>query len=117
MSVATYPIVYIESGTARLYGELVQHMAARQTCWVRPLSLRLSAEPAATFLDLRHGPDIICADRVVHPVLDTEWLEVLATQSTAKTTCDYPKANQHLRTFLAQLLAHDCASKPGTADA
>jgi len=104
MSVAAYQIVCIESGAARLYGELVQHMADRHTCWVRPLSLHLSAEPEAV-LDVRNGPDIICADHVIHPVLDTEWLDVLTTLSTAKAACDYPNANQHLRTFLTQLLA------------
>jgi len=66
MSVAAYQIVYIESGETRLYGELVQHMEDRQTCSVRPLSLRLVATPAPEYLDVRNGPDIICADHVVH---------------------------------------------------
>jgi len=104
MSVAAYQIVYIESGEARLYGELVQHMKDRQTCWVRPISLRLTAEPTPSFLDVRNGPDIICADHVVHPVLDTEWLDVLTTLSTTKAECDYPEVNQHLRAFLEHLL-------------
>lgn len=110
MSVAAYQIVYIESGATRLYGELVQHMADRQTCWVRPLSLRLTEAADTAFLDVRNGPDIICADHVVHPVLDTEWLDVLTTLSTVKTECDYPQVNQHLRTFLAQLLDQPSAT-------
>jgi hypothetical protein len=104
MSVAAYQIIYVESGAARLYGELVQHMADRQTGWVRPISLLLTAAPEALLLDVRNGPDIIVAEHVIHPVLDTEWLEVLMTLSATKVACDYPEANQHLRTFLEQLL-------------
>ena len=107
MNASAYPIVYIDCGEVRLYGELVQHMEARRTCWLRPLSLRQAA-PAAVdacqFLDVSNGPDIICADHIIQPVLDTDWLAVLAHLSTTKTDCDYPQANQYLREFLACLL-------------
>lgn len=106
MSVAAYPIVYIDCGETRLYGELVQHMEARHTCWLRPISLRRVAATAEPFhfLDVSNGPDIICADHVIHPVLDTDWLAVMAILSTAKTNCDFPKANQYLREFLQCLV-------------
>ena len=84
MSVAAYPIVYIDCGQARLYGELIQHMEERQTCWLRPLSLRQVSSEVDTFafLDVSNGPDIICAEHVIQPVLDTDWLTVLSTLST-----------------------------------
>ncbi len=106
MSIAAYQIVYIDCGKSRLYGELVQHMAERQTCWLRPISLRQpsSVTDAMEFLDVSNGPDIICADHVIQPVLDTDWLTVLATLSTTKADCDYPSANQHLRQFVTCLL-------------
>lgn len=106
MKVVAYPIVYIDCGQVRLYGELVQHMEERQTCWLRPLSLRQISPTVDSFqfVDLSNGPDIICADDLIQPVLDTDWLTVLATLSTVKTDCDYPSANQYLREFLACLL-------------
>ncbi|MEM6835759.1 MAG: hypothetical protein AAF609_02805 [Cyanobacteria bacterium P01_C01_bin.120] len=106
MSIAVYQVVYLESEDARLYGELVQHVEERHICWVRPISLQLATSTAVPveFLDVRNGPDVICADHVIQPVLDTDWLAILATMSTNKTECDYPKANQHLREFLAHLL-------------
>jgi hypothetical protein len=106
MSIAAYQIVYVDCGQSRLYGELVQHMVERQTCWLRPISLRQTLTTTETFefLDVSSGPDIICADHVIQPVLDTDWLTVLSTLSAAKANCDYPSANQHLRQFLTCLL-------------
>jgi hypothetical protein len=79
MSIAAYQIVYVDCGQSRLYGELVQHMVERQTCWLRPISLRQTLPTTETFefLDVSSGPDIICADHVIQPVLDTDWLTVL----------------------------------------
>lgn len=111
MSVAVYQIVCLQSKGACLYGELIQHVKDRQICWVRPISLHLTTETniadtsdRVEILDVRNGPDIICADHVIHPVLDTDWLEILTTLSVDKSECDYPKANQHLRKFLRDLL-------------
>ncbi|WP_130199436.1 hypothetical protein [Leptolyngbya iicbica] len=107
MSIAAYQIVYVDCGQSRLYGELVQHMAERQTCWLRPISLRQTSPTTETaeFLDVSNGPDIICADHVIQPVLDTDWLTVLATLSATKGDCDYRSANQHLRQFVTCLLS------------
>ncbi|MEM6520677.1 MAG: hypothetical protein AAF892_01825 [Cyanobacteria bacterium P01_D01_bin.71] len=109
MSIAVYQIIYLECKEARLYGELVQRVEDRHICWVRPISLQFALDTtnSVKFLDVRNGPDIICADCAIHPMLDTDWLAVLATMSTDKVECDYPKANQHLQEFLKRLLTSE----------
>lgn len=105
MSVAAYQIVFIEKGEARLYGELVQRVKSRHTCWLRPLSLRLAEQETGQvrLLDLGNGPDIICADDQIQPVLDTDWITLQADLTINKQKCDYTEAQQHLRQFLEQL--------------
>ena len=105
MGVAAYQVVYIQCGTNRLYGELVQHIAERHNCWLRPLALLSSqtVDGQPEFLDLRDGPDIICSDELTCPVMDMDWLAILDQLTASKTGCDYPQANQHLRQFLEQL--------------
>lgn len=108
MSPTVYPVVVIERHATRLYGELVQKMETRNTCWLRPLALCLAAPPtAASVLDVRDGPDIICASALVKPVLDTEWLGLLAVMSHAKSACDYAQAHDYVKEFLAQLFDSD----------
>lgn len=112
MGVVAYPVVYIQGGAARLYGELVQHIEERHNCWLRPLSL-LSSQPIdgqPEFLDLRDGPDIICSDELIRPVMDMDWLVILDQLTASKTGCDYPQANQYLRQFLEQLSSQRAAS-------
>ncbi|MEL6397925.1 MAG: hypothetical protein AAFO87_14860 [Cyanobacteria bacterium J06607_6] len=112
MGVVAYQVVYIQCGNARLYGELVQHIAERHNCWLRPLSL-LSSQPTdgqPEFLDLRDGPDIICSDELIRPVMDLDWLVILEQLTASKTGCDYPQANQYLRQFLAQLTSQRSVS-------
>ncbi|MDB9527552.1 hypothetical protein PN498_16255 [Oscillatoria sp. CS-180] len=105
MSSPTYQVIFIESQTARLYGELVQRIEDRNTCWLRPLSLCI--EDAETgqisLLDVRDGPDVICSNDLVQPASDTDWIYLADSLSKAQQTCDYAEANQHLRQFLAKL--------------
>ena len=112
MGVVAYQVVYIQCGNARLYGELVQHITERHNCWLRPLSLLfsqpLNGQPE--FLDLRDGPDIICSDELIRPVMDLDWLVILEQLTASKTGCDYPQANQYLRQFLAQLASQRSVS-------
>lgn len=105
MTIATYQVIFIQCENDRLYGELVQRVPERRICWVRPLSLCLSADSQtkARLLDVRNGPDIICADHLIQPALDTEWIAVLNQLSILKVACDYPEANQFLRRFLQKL--------------
>lgn len=105
--VATYQIVFLEKGEARLYGELVQQIKTRNTCWLRPITLRLqeSETGQVCLLDVGDGPDIICADDQIQPVLDTDWINLQADMATSKRKCGYSEANQHLRQFLETLFA------------
>ena len=107
MSLAAYQIVYIEKGETRLYGELVQQIEDRNTCWFRPLSLRLREPKSGEWhlLNVGNGPDIICAGDQIQPVLDTEWINLQADMAKDYRECDFSEANQHLRHFLTDLLS------------
>lgn len=102
MSTAAYQIVCITSHDARLYGELVQRVADRQICWIRPLVLqpRLKSSDGSTLLDVHNGPDIICADHLPTPVIDTDWIQLLAVMAEQTSACNFPEANQQLKGFL-----------------
>jgi len=105
MSFAAYQIVFIEKGKTRLYGELVQQIDSRNTCWLRPLSLRLREDETGTtsLLDVGDGPDIICNCDQIKPALDTDWIDLQEDMSKTKQKCDFTEANQHLRQFLETL--------------
>lgn len=107
MNPVTYQIVAINHDKTCLYGELVQSMESRKTCWLRPLLLCIQnpTDEARFVIDLRSGPDIICPDDVVQPALDTEWLALSHQLHYPKQTCDFSQANQYLRQFLQILLS------------
>jgi hypothetical protein len=106
MDFGAYQIVFIETGKMRLYGELVQQIETRNTCWLRPLSLQLQTLETGEvhLLDVGNGPDIICAGDQIQPVLDTDWITLQEDMAKNPLKCDYAEANQHLRQFLATLL-------------
>ena len=107
MCLAAYQIVFLEKGDMCLYGELIQQIENRNTCWLRPLSLRLKELETGEvqLLDLGNGPDIICAGNQIKPVLDTEWIALQQDMAKHKVTCDYSEANQYLRQFLENLFS------------
>lgn len=106
MQLPTYQIVRIELSTACLYGELVQNVEERKTCWVRPLALQIyhSSQEHSSPIDLRNGPDIICSRTVVEPALDTDWCQLVTGLHTLSKSCSFAEAHQHLQNFLQQLL-------------
>lgn len=105
MSPVNYPVIFIENRSTRLYGELIQQIEARNTCWLRPLSI--CTEEATTgkiaLLDVRDGPDLICSKDLIRPALDVEWLHLLDGMSRIQHPCNYVEANKHLRHFLKEL--------------
>lgn len=105
MGFAAYQIVFIEKGETRLYGELVQQVETRNTCWLRPLSLQLKQLETGEihWLDVGNGPDIICASDQIQPALDTDWIKLQEAMARKKLKCDYSEANQYLRQFLESL--------------
>lgn len=111
MPPSIYQIVRIELNTACLYGELVQVIEDRRTCWVRPLALQLystSSQDSAS-IDLRNGPDIICSATVIKPALDTDWIHLATGLHTLAKVCSFAEAHQHLQNFLKKLISsEDC---------
>lgn len=105
MGFSAYQVVYIEQDNTRLYGELVQEMAVRKTCWLRPVSLWLEADATGemSLLDVRNGPDIICSNDLIQPVLDTDWVQLIEEMAKTQLACSYSEANQYLRQFLERL--------------
>ena len=105
MNFAKYQVVFIRHESACLYGELIQTMTDRNTCWLRPLALCVEVPEEKNFsvFDVRNGPDIICPSNLPQPTLDEDWLLVLEKMSSAKEPCDFSQANQHLRLFLQAL--------------
>ena len=85
-------------------------MEDRNTCWLRPLSLCIeehikdSANEPATVIDLRNGPDVICAWDFVQLALDSDWICLLERMAVSKEPCNFSQANLHLRQFLQALL-------------
>lgn len=101
-----YQVVYIKYENTCLYGELIQTMEERRTCWLRPLSLCIDAgeDTATSVHNLSNGPDIICPHHLVQPALDTDWVPLAATMAEAQEPCNFSEANQYLRQFLQSLL-------------
>jgi hypothetical protein len=104
MTFTAYQIIFIKNENVCLYGELIQRMETRRSCWIRPLLIVLENNQSvpSPIIDVRNGPDVICADDLIHPVLDTDWLPLAATLGS-KDTYDPSQANQHIHSFLKTL--------------
>ena len=80
-------IVCLEHETTRLYTEVIEFVASRQVCWVRPLMLAVSVlDPDSlpdalpkqlTLYDLRQGADLLWPASLFRPALDTEVIPLL----------------------------------------
>lgn len=105
MSFSIYPIVFINHKGTSLYGELVQTVESRNLCWLRPLLLHASDgdSEASSVVNLRNGPDVICSNQIIQPVLDTDWLDLSSKLCEGDEACSFSQANQHLRQFLQTL--------------
>lgn len=81
-------IVCLEHNSYCLYGEVVQTISAKQTCWVRPLLLMERANPSqpakteefhpSQVHDLRQGSDLLLPLVLFRSALDTEVIPLLA---------------------------------------
>lgn len=98
--------VYVSCPGARLYGEVIQVVPARQRCWVRPCAYVLQPSdevelgPGQVY-DLRQGPDVIWPLAWFQAALDVEWLAMLGQLHHTPYLCDRAQANQLLRQVLA----------------
>jgi hypothetical protein len=111
-------IVCIESGRSWLFGEMVQHVTARQQCWVRPLVLAIAVDPLARleaiggegweWHDLREGSDLLLPEGWWREALDMEVLPLMALlyQAEDKPVVGQPRdqvARQQLHGFVRQV--------------
>jgi hypothetical protein len=81
-------ILCLEHENASLYVEVIQVVAVRQLCWVRPLVLVIRPEQSLdtepTWYDLRQGADLLWSAANFRTALDTEVIPLLAQLGNAK---------------------------------
>ncbi len=80
-------IVCLEHENTRLYTEVIEVVASRQICWVRPVMLAVPitdndsplVQPPEqlTLYDLRQGADLLWPASLFRPALDTEVIPLL----------------------------------------
>ncbi len=106
-----HQIFYLEQERTRLYAELIQFVAARNLCWLRPIALCCPSEPnavnatetAVALYDLRQGADLICPAALLHLALDTEVLPIWAQLHGLKPELAAAQNADRLRQFMRQL--------------
>lgn len=109
-----YEIVCLELESTRLYGEVIQVILPRQSCWVRPLMMAECPDPDWTtpdLYDLRQGADLVLPWQWFRPALDTEviplliQLETLAEYPSTPSETDPSEDRRRLNRFVHQLWA------------
>ena len=103
-------IVCLEYEGTCLYAEVIQIVASRQICWVRPLMLALppsrdlAASDQPILSDLRQGADLLWPTILFRPALDTEVLPLLTHLQGSKIQSDNSQvAHQQLQHFVSQV--------------
>ncbi len=108
-------IVCLEYGDTCLYAAVIQILATRKMCWVRPLLLKVFAPESecknhqdnsekSTLWDLREGADLVWPICLFREAIDTEFipllteLELLDTQSK-----NLQISHQKLKHFISQV--------------
>jgi hypothetical protein len=139
-----HQIFYLEQDNSRLYGELIQWVAERNLCWLRPIALCCLPETAdhtanqssfaalsfaasaasaastdsgaAILYDLSQGADLICPDSLLRLALDIEVLPVLAQLHSLKPELAPPQNAHRLRQFIQQLWQAEPAAFQRSSD-
>ena len=107
-------IVCLEHGNTRLYAEVIEVVASRQVCWVRPVILAL---PAAeynpqwevspenlTLYDLRQGADLLWPASLFRVALDTEVIPLLMQLDDPDFNRENnPDAHKQLSCFVSEV--------------
>ena len=90
-----HQIVCLESYDERLYGEVIQIIEQRQTCWVRPL---IMVQKQVMIADLRSSSDLILPLCLFRSCFDTEIIPFLTQlhQSPDTSTNEFPPFNLNL---------------------
>jgi len=102
-------ILCLEHENACLYVEVVQVVAARQQCWVRPLVLTVATPLSAStdapvHYDLRQGADLLWSSTCFRAALDTEVVPLLAQLADDKAQLEDDRlARQQLQEFMRRV--------------
>lgn len=131
-------ILYIEHDNTRLYAELIQVVAERGLCWVRPLAILTLAEQDEavglsynpyetnktkwvnldqfTLYDLRQGSDLLAPQTLFSFALDTEVVAMLmqlnALKSSDSSYAPNSQDDQLARYHLQQFIRHIWQARP-----
>lgn len=72
-------IVCLECNSTRLYGDVIQVIPERGTCWMRPtlLAIFTANEELTQLYDLRQTADLLWSLDFFRPALDTEVIALL----------------------------------------
>ena len=121
-----YQIICLEYEDTRLYAEVIQVAAARQTCWVRPLVLVVSSssitetelqlgygDQTLQFYDLRQGADLLWPTKLFREALDTEVLPLLLQLESQDHKADHQTAALAARQRLQQFIHQVWQAHPG----
>lgn len=108
-------IVYLEHETTRLYAEVIDVVASRQVCWVRPLMIAVATNdqedlpPFASsehliLYNLCHGSDLLWPTSLFRPALDTEVIPLLVLLDCPDAQpANSSEARQQLNSFVRQV--------------
>lgn len=119
-----YQIICLEYEDTRLYAEVIQVAAARQTCWVRPLVLIVSSktelgpelgyeDETRQFYDLRQGVDLLWPIKLFRVALDIEVLPLLMQLESQDHQTDHQAATFAARQKLHQFIRQVWQAQPG----
>jgi hypothetical protein len=96
-------IVCLDHGETHLYAEVIQVVASRQLCWVRPLVLVALVGETPQLTDLRSCSDLVWPLSLFRPALDVEVIPLL-TQLLAQEAPERDSlAKQQLHQFINQV--------------
>ena len=104
-------IVCLEHENTRLYTEVIEVVALRPVCWVRPVMLAVSiadndpllaaSSQQLTLYDLRQGADLLWPATLFRPALDTEVIPLLVQLNDPDDQReDHSEAHKQLSCFV-----------------
>ena len=93
-------IVCLEFCDERLYGEVIQVIEQRQTCWVRPI---LIVQQNIIVIDLRTGSDLILPLRLFRLCFDTEVIPFLSQLNQLHSISSNKSLSFDLNLFVKQV--------------
>ncbi len=109
----SHQIVCLEHENSFLYAEVIQVIEHRQTCWVRPLILKVLSftnnnlpefDDDRTIFDLRESADLVWPISLFRVALDTEVIPLLSELDNLESEeQDLILARQQLRQFVESL--------------